>query len=126
GKLYLCPAFYYHNASDSLGEIRNEVSIRNRRLLEAKFSPICRICDAYHCKRCVFLNKKMTFEFNTPSAQQCRLSHIEREVSRLHLQQLKEGSANPAGFADIPKIAYDDPFEIAERNKLSIAEFRKL
>jgi CXXX repeat peptide maturase len=126
GKLYVCPAFYYNNAGDTLGKIRNEVPIKNRRLLELKYSPICRICDAYHCKRCVFLNKMSTLEINTPSSQQCRLSHIEREASRLYLKKLKEIIGDSAGFNDIPEIAYSDPFEIAEKSKPSIADFKKL
>ena len=72
------------------------------QLLELKYSPICRICDAYQCKRCVFLNKKLTSEINTPSSRQCRLSHIEREASRLFLQKLKETGASITGFKDIP------------------------
>jgi CXXX repeat peptide maturase len=126
GRLYLCPAFYYERADDTLGEIRNEIPIGNRRLLELKYAPICRTCDAYHCKRCVHLNKKLTLEINTPSFQQCRLSHVEREASRLYLQKLRDLTGDAAGFAGIPEIAYDDPFEIVTTNKLSIAEFKKL
>lgn len=126
GKLYLCPAFYYGRAGDTLGGIRNDIPIKNRHLLELKYSPICRICDAYHCRRCVFLNKKLTLEVNTPSSQQCRISHIEREASRLYLQKLKEAGGNPVALADIPEIAYGDPFEIVETKKLSIADFKKL
>lgn len=126
GKLYLCPAFYHERADDTLGEIRNEILIGNRRLLELKYAPICRICDAYHCKRCVHLNRKLTLEVNTPSFQQCRLAHVEREASRLYLAKLRERTGDAAGFADIPEIAYDDPFEVVAANKLSIAEFKKL
>jgi CXXX repeat peptide maturase len=126
GKLYLCPAFYYHNENDTLGEIRNDIIIKNKQLLRLKYAPICRICDAYQCKRCVFLNKIITSEINTPSSQQCRLSHIEREASRLFLIKLKEKNNNNINFKDIPKIDYSDPFEIAEKNKLSITEFKNL
>ena len=126
GRLYLCPAFYYNSPDETLGEIRNDVPIGNRQLLELKYAPICRICDAYHCKRCVFLNRALTLELNTPSYQQCRLSHIEREASRLHLQKLKAAGGSSAALADIPEIAYDDPFDVVAANKQSIAEFKKL
>jgi CXXX repeat peptide maturase len=126
GKLYLCPAFYYNNENDTLGEISNNINIKNKQLLELKYSPICRICDAYQCKRCVFLNKKITSELNTPSSQQCKLSHIEREVSRLFLQKLKEKGLAIAGFKDIPEIDYDDPYENAKKNKFTISEFKNL
>lgn len=126
GKLYLCPAFYYADAGDTLGEIRNEIPIGNRRLLELKYAPICRMCDAYHCKRCVFLNKKLTLEINTPSFQQCRVSHLEREASRLFLKKIKDGGADISGWVEIPEIPYDDPFEVAEKAKPSIADFKKM
>ena len=126
GRLYLCPAFRHACPDDSLGEVRNEVLVGNRRLLELKYAPICRICDAYHCKRCVFLNKTLTLEVNTPSFQQCRLAHIEREASRLLLGRLRERAGGDAGFADIPVIEYDDPFDVVAKDKLTIAEFKKL
>ena len=125
GRLHLCPAFYYARPEENLGEVRNEVLIANRRLLELKFAPICRICDAYHCKRCVFLNRKLTLEVNTPSSQQCRIAHAEREASRLHRAALA-ADGRAAGTADIPEIAYDDPFEVVTEKKLTIAEFKKL
>ncbi len=126
GKLYLCPAFYHNNENDTLGEISNDIKIKNMQLLELKYSPICRICDAYQCKRCVFLNKKLTAEINTPSSRQCRLSHIEREASRLFLQKLKETGASITGFKDIPEIDYNDPYENAKKNKFTISEFKNL
>jgi CXXX repeat peptide maturase len=126
GLLYLCPAFYYGRPEETLGEIRNEIAIGNRHLLELKFAPICRICDAYHCQRCVFLNKTLTLEVNTPSYQQCRLSHIEREASRLYLQKLKAACGSAASFTDIPEISYEDPFDVVAVKKQSIAEFKKL
>ena len=126
GKLYLCPAFYHNNENDTLGEISNDIKIKNMQLLELKYSPICRICDAYQCKRCVFLNKKLTAEINTPSSQQCRLSHVEREASRLFLQKLKETGVSNTSFKDIPEIDYNDPYENAKKNKFTISEFKKL
>ena len=126
GLLYLCPGFYFGPARETLGEIRNEVPIGNRRLLELKYAPICRACDAYHCKRCVYLNRTLTLETNTPSSQQCRLAHIEREASRLYLGKLREAGGKAAALADIPEIAYDDPFEVVVADKLSISDFKKL
>ena len=125
GRLYLCPAFYHADPKDTLGEIRNDVAIANSRLLELKYAPICRLCDAYQCRRCVFLNRALTLELNTPSAEQCRLAHVEREASRLYLERLRE-SGGGAGLADIPVVAYDDPFEIAVERKTAIADFKKL
>lgn len=125
GRLYLCPAFYYDDPADTLGEIRGQVDVANRRLLELKYAPICRICDAYQCRRCVFLNRALTLELNTPSAEQCRLAHVEREASRTYLGRLRETGAG-AGLADIPAIEYDDPFTVAAERKTTIADFKKL
>lgn len=125
GRLYLCPAFYGAHPKDTLGEIRNDIVVANRRLLELKYAPICRICDAYQCKRCVFLNRALTLELNTPSAQQCRLAHVEREASRLHLEGLRAAGAG-AGLADIPAVVYNDPFEVAVEKKTAIVDFKKL
>jgi CXXX repeat peptide maturase len=126
GRLYLCPAFYYADPKESLGGVRRETVIGNRRLLELKYAPICRICDAYQCKRCVHLNRTLTLELNTPSSQQCRLAHLEREASRLYLGRLRRSGPGAAGLADIPEIAYDDPFDVAVEKKMSIADFKKL
>ena len=125
GMLYLCPAFYYDNEKNNLGKIRNEIDIKNKQILELKYSPICIICDAYQCKRCIYLNKKLTLELNTPSSQQCKLSHAEREVSRLLLNKLKD-KKQYFNYNEIPVIDYSDPFVIAEKNKFSISDFKNL
>ncbi|MCE1164150.1 MAG: CXXX repeat peptide maturase [Bacteroidetes bacterium] len=124
GRLYLCPAFYYESGENSIGEIRNEINIKNRQLLELKYSPVCRICDAYQCRRCVFLNWKLTGELNTPSRQQCRMSHAEREASGNMLEELKKKNFKGAKGIEIKKLGYDDPFEIAVKNRYSIQEFK--
>ena len=126
GMLYTCPAFYYESMTDNHGEIRNDIKIANRRLLEIKYSPICRICDAYQCRRCVYLNRKLTGELNTPSWQQCRVSHAEREASRQMLNRLKESGFRGAETKEIKALNYDDPFETAVKNRYSIEEFKNL
>jgi CXXX repeat peptide maturase len=126
GLMYLCPAFYRQDDAETLGEIRADIVIPNRHLLELKYAPICRICDAYQCRRCVFLNRALTLEVNTPSFQQCRASHIEREASRLLMSANRTGIRRFPGSVRIAKIAYDDPFEIVEARRLSIAEFKKM
>ncbi len=107
GNFYLCPAFFYEEKS--VGDIYSGLCIKNPQLLKIDNAPICSQCDAYHCKRCVWLNKKTTLEINTPSHEQCVVSHIERNASRELLIGLKK-----SGFktdAKIKKIGYLDPFE---------------
>lgn len=126
GKFYLCPAFYYDErtgvnnrmnhhkpASDcSVGDLDSGVQIPNQQLLKLDHAPLCRNCDAYQCKRCIWLNQKLTWDNNTPSHQQCVLAHLERNASRDLQKQLQA-----AGFSienDIKEINYLDPFEVRE------------
>ena len=126
GKFYLCPAFYYDeqmgvstrmnhktkDASRSVGDLEVGINIPNKQLLELERAPLCRICDAYHCNRCIWLNQKLTMDNNTPSRQQCVMAHIERNASRDLSKKLKD-----AGFVlenEIKEINYLDPFDVKE------------
>lgn len=118
GRFYACPAFYFDKEGFGLkkgqtpiGDLNTGLDIRNPKLYQIGHAPLCRICDAYHCKRCVWLNRKMTYEVNTPSHEQCVMAHIERNASRLLLQQIQEkGRFLPD--KEIKEIDYLDPFEI--------------
>ncbi len=112
GRFYLCPAFYYDNEDNSLGALDDGIEIRNARLLELENAPICRNCDAWHCKRCVYLNGKLTSETNTPSHQQCVLAHLEREASRRFLESIGVTAGLTGRVTPIPKLDYLDPFDI--------------
>ena len=117
GRFYLCPAFYYDNPSDDIGDLIRGLAIKNQHLLDLPHAPICRNCDAYHCKRCIWLNGRLTLDYNTPSHQQCVISHLERNASRV-LQQKLEGKGvrlNPSH--EIKEIDYLDPFNIVNRWK---------
>lgn len=109
GNFYICPAFYFDGHS-YIGNPKDGLDMQNANLLKLEFSPICRKCDAYHCKRCVWLNQKTTLELNTPSHQQCVVSHLERNEARRLLYSLKrKGKIYPQ--ISIPEIDYLDPFE---------------
>jgi CXXX repeat peptide maturase len=112
GGCYLCPAFCYTNDQEYLGGgIPAGPTWTNRRLLSIESSPICRICDAWHCKRCLFLNKKSTLEINTPSRQQCVASHRERDVSRQVREWLVARDRAFGVFQFISHSSTLDPFE---------------
>ena len=125
GKFYLCPAFYYdektnvynqlnHNkpsSDNSVGDLDNGLSIPNPQLLKLDHAPLCRNCDAYQCRRCIWLNRKLTWDNNTPSHQQCVISHIERNASRYLLNKIREiGEFMPEIY--IKEISYLDPFDV--------------
>lgn len=109
GRFYVCPAFYL-DGSTAVGEPSRWVEIKNCRLLTLEGSPICRNCDAYHCRRCAWLNGRMTLEVNTPGHRQCVVSHIERNASRQLLSLVNDGGRVRIDRV-IPKIDYLDPFE---------------
>lgn len=106
GKFYLCPAFYYENADDCIGTLSEGLDIKNRQLLKLKYAPLCRVCDCYQCKRCVWLNRRLTLEVNTPSHAQCVVSHLERNASKYLIE--KTG----LNAKEIKEIDYLDPFDV--------------
>ena len=127
GKFYLCPAFYYdekmgisnrlnhHKPSSerSVGDLENGLQIPNPQLLKLDHAPLCRICDACHCNRCIWLNQKLTWDNNTPSHQQCVIAHLERNAARdLQQQLIKEGFVFEN---EIKQIDYLDPFDVREQ-----------
>ena len=78
GIFYICPGFYFDDENDSVGELATGLNIKNQQLYKLEFAPICKNCDAFQCKRCIYLNRKITLEVNTPSHEQCVTSHLER------------------------------------------------
>lgn len=109
GLFYICPAFYFSKMGNS-GNPIDGIAIQNQQLFKLDYAPICRKCDAFHCKRCVWLNVKNTLEVNTPSHEQCVASHIERNASKELLENMRELGIKTPNIT-IPKIDYLDPFE---------------
>ena len=125
GKFYLCPAFYYDeqtkvfnqmnhhqpSSDNSVGDLERGLDIPNPQLLQIDHAPLCRNCDAYQCRRCIWLNRKLTWDNNTPSHQQCVMAHLERNASRDLLNDIRKvGEFMPN--IDIKEIDYLDPFEV--------------
>lgn len=110
GKIYICPAFYFDNPNDSIGDIRNGIKIKNKELLKLEKAPICSICDAYHCRRCRYLNKKLTNEINTPSKIQCVIGHTERKIAMYLQKKLIKGKYTTSQNI-LAKIDYLDPLD---------------
>jgi CXXX repeat peptide maturase len=115
GRFYICPAFYFDNKDAHIGTLADGINIKNPQLYKLEYAPLCRICDAYQCKRCVWLNRNTTLEVNTPSHEQCVVAHLERNVSEKLCNDLK-----PVGYFEDKNnesIDYLDPFEIRD-NKI--------
>jgi uncharacterized protein len=116
GKFYICPAFYFDSPENCLGDIESGINIKNRHLFELKNAPICSECDVHHCKRCKFINKKLTSEYNTPPKLQCIISHIERNKARELQMLLKKENLHEFEHL-IPEINYLDPLDKIMKKK---------
>ena len=113
GRFYVCPAFYFDDNGYSIGDLSSNLQLKNPQLYRLKYAPICRNCDAYQCKRCIWLNRKMTLEINTPSHEQCVVAHVERNASRNLLMGIRAlGPFLPE--IEIEEIDYLDPFDIKD------------
>ena len=111
GKFYVCPAFYLFDETNSIGCLAEGLDIKNKQLYRLDHAPICSHCDAYQCKRCIWLNHKATLEVNTPSHEQCVVAHLERNASRDLLNNIRKLGSFLPEQGDINEIDYLDPFE---------------
>lgn len=111
GKFYICPAFYYEDEADCIGDLEHGIDIKNKQLYKLEYAPICRHCDAWQCKRCIWLNRKMTLEVNTPSHEQCVMVHLERNASRELLQNIRKHGTFLPEQEEIKELDYLDPFD---------------
>ncbi len=110
GKFYVCPAYYHENKDNHIGDLEHGLDIKNARLYKLEYALICSHCDAYQCRRCIWMNQRTTLEVNTPGREQCIVSHIERNASKRLLERLHlQGSFKQ--IAPIKEIDYLDPFE---------------
>lgn len=114
GKFYVCPAFYLSADGYTIGDLANGLEIKNSQLYRLDHAPLCRRCDAWQCKRCIWLNRKTTLEVNTPSHEQCVVAHLERNASRKLLMNIHKHGKFMPGNEEIKKIDYLDPFDVKE------------
>ena len=111
GKFYVCPAFYLYDESDCIGSLTDDLDIKNKQLYRLDHAPICSHCDAYQCKRCIWLNRMTTLEVNTPSHEQCVVAHLERNASRKLLNNIRKHGSFLPDQEEIKEIDYLDPFD---------------
>lgn len=128
GKFYVCPAFYHAQEAEgtetsisdickkgySIGDLNSGLDIKNPQLYRFDYAPICRNCDAYQCRRCLWLNRKTTCEINTPSHEQCVIAHLERNASRTLLTRIRRHGNFLPEKNEIEEIDYLDPFDKIE------------
>lgn len=114
GKFYVCPAFYLSADGYTIGDLVNGLEIKNSQLYRLDHAPLCRRCDAWQCKRCIWMNRKTTLEVNTPSHEQCVVAHLERNASRKLLIDIRKHGKFMSGSEDIKEIDCLDPFDVKE------------
>lgn len=112
GRFYICPAFYYDEDGSAVGDLSTGLNILNQQLYQLDHAPLCRRCDAYQCRRCIWLNHKTTLEVNTPSHEQCVIAHIERNASKKLLDNIRRHGEFLPDKETIKKIDYLDPFDV--------------
>ena len=122
GQFYICPAFYLVDENEdfglgkakcSIGDLQDGLDIKNPQLYRLDYAPLCCKCDAFQCRRCIWMNRKTTYEVNTPSHEQCVVAHLERNASRELLKNVREhGKFLPQ--REINEIHYLDPFYLDE------------
>jgi len=117
GKFYFCPAFYYEDEGQSVGDLKSGLDIKNPQLLRLDHAPICRQCDAYQCRRCIWMNQRLTLDANTPSHQQCVVAHLERNASRYLQMKLNDAGIRLTDSRPIDEMTELDPFNIVNKWK---------
>ena len=110
GHFYPCPAFYQASGGYSVGTLADGPDVKNPQLYRLDHAPLCRRCDAYQCRRCVWLGRRLTREVNTPGHEQCVLAHLERNASRQLLADIRRHGTFLLG-QEIKEIGYLDPFD---------------
>lgn len=111
-KIYTCCGEYSNNPDECIGNLESGISKDySKRLYEIKNSNLCRICDAYQCRDCVYTNRLYTNEVNVSPSFQCRKSHIERDISINILEKLKPLSEKMElpTLREIKREGYLDP-----------------
>jgi CXXX repeat peptide maturase len=110
GRFYVCPGFFYDGLGPPCGDLEAGVRVPLARLYTREGAPLCSSCTAVTCPRCVYLNKKITAEVNTPSQQQCVVAHLEQEASARLAERLRAG--RPGTGPGRPRLDYRalDPF----------------
>lgn len=114
GKFYICPAFY---PKENVGSLEKGLVIPNQHLYKLGYAPICRVCDAFQCKRCIWMNRNTTLDYNTPSHEQCLVAHLERNASRLLQEKFVEHGIRLKHSYEILEIDYLDPINIVNKWK---------
>lgn len=90
GDFYICPAFYFSNKQNKIGNVDKGFAIEKKSLMKRSSSEPCFDCDVLHCNRCLFSNYSKTNEINIPSDKQCKINYINGRLSNKLRDSLNE------------------------------------
>lgn len=107
--IYTCCAVYSNESESNIGDLEKGIIKKyDARLYETKNSNLCRLCDAYQCKNCVYINKLYTNEVNVSPSFKCRKSHIERLISQSMMSKFELSEEKIKSLSD---LEYKDPID---------------
>ena len=120
GKFYICPAFYFENENNHIGDLEEGITPIDKKFLLRNLSPICSHCNISNCSRCLYLNKRLTNELHIPPKVQCRINQInKREADKLRDFMLTKGLLMPVNKNEAEK--QEDPFDKIYMQKIKEA-----
>lgn len=107
--IYTCCALYSNELENNIGDLEKGITRKyDARLYETKNSNLCRLCDAYQCKNCIYTNKLYTNEVNVSPTFKCRKSHIERLISQSMMSKFELSEEKIKSLSD---LEYKDPID---------------
>jgi len=119
GDFYLCSGFY-QNGLEPVGDLETGINSHNKNY-KLENSPLCKKCENYQCKRCIYDNVIKTREYNVATELQCRLRYVEKKVSKSLQDEInKINNQTRFSYNTVEYTGYIDPLDqiIADRNEL--------
>ena len=93
GKLYICPAFYFQNVQDCIGDLEKGFTTKYLVQLDIENADECKTCKNLNCNRCLFINKNMTNEYLISPSIQCKIAAIEEKIGSMLKHELQKKKA---------------------------------
>ncbi len=109
GRLYLCPAFYLEDKGSFVGTPVDGIDMNKVEMCTRKKAPLCQDCQAFSCRRCLYLGRKYTLQMNVPSKAQCTTGLVELRVSAWMARQIEKVGPDWVSVAEKDELL--DPLE---------------
>lgn len=80
GSFYACPAFYYQDPTNTLGNLANGLLVQDADLYGIQKATPCKHCANTNCVRCIFMNRAENGTINVASSTQCKIAELEQHL----------------------------------------------